>query len=131
MQSLRERGAIALDRLTTRTAGRTIGQTMSETHPSARAFHETVAPYAVGEPSTPFVKISVSLPADLVAVVRSSAEASGLSVSATIAAALRRTLEVAEQERLDGALAAQADENAGWADAYLPIARDLLATLEW
>ena len=56
---------------------------------------------------------------------------SGLSVSATIGAALRRMLAEVEQEGLDRALELDAEENLAWANAYLPIAAKLWAELEW
>jgi hypothetical protein len=106
---------------------------MSETGRPAshRAFREAIEPYASIQPAASFVKLSISLPADLVDVVRASATESGSSVSATIAAALRRTLGDAEQARLDAALDAQAEENLEFARAYAPIAAELISKLEW
>src|SRR5687768_7888627 len=104
---------------------------MSETDTKGRILREAVAPYASSDPATPFVKVSVSLPKDVVDVVRAAAAESGLSVSATIAAALRRTLVDAEQARLDAALALDAAENVAWARAYEPIAAELISELEW
>ena len=103
---------------------------MSESDSRGRLLRDAVAPYA-GEPSAGFVKLSVSLPADLVEVVRAAAEESDTSVSATIAAALRRTLVDAEQARLDEALALDREENLAWAAAVAPTAAKLLADLEW
>ena len=103
---------------------------MSETARKGRLLRDAVAPYA-GEPSATFVKLSISLPADLVEVVRAAAAESDMSVSATIAATLRRTLGDAEQARLDAALEADRDENLAWARAYEPIAAELLSKLEW
>jgi hypothetical protein len=48
-----------------------------------------------------------------------------------IAAALRRTLEEAEQADIDRALEAQAQENLDWAEAYLPITARLWSEREW
>jgi hypothetical protein len=104
----------------------------STNHPTRyRAFREAIEPYASAQPTPSFVKLSISLPADLVDVVRSAAAESGTTVSATIAAALRRTVEDAEQRRLDAALDAQAEENLEFARAYAPIAAELISKLEW
>ena len=104
---------------------------MSETQARGRLLREAIAPYATAEPAAGFVKLSISLPADVVEVVRAAAAESGTSVSATIAAALRRTLGDAEQARLDAALAADRDENVAWAEADAPTAARLLSELEW
>jgi len=104
---------------------------MSETEAKGRLLREAVGPYSSADPSTSFVKLSVSLPRDVVDVVRAAAAESGLSVSATIAAALRRTLVDAEQARLDAALELDAEENVAWARAHGPIAAELIAELEW
>jgi hypothetical protein len=104
---------------------------MSENETRGRLLRDAVAPYAASDAPVAFVKISVSLPADVVEVVRAAAAASGLSVSATIAAALKRTLEDAEQARLDAAIEAQNEENLAFARAYEPVAAELLAKLEW
>lgn len=98
---------------------------------SYRAFREAIEPYAAAEPAASFVKLSISLPAELVEVVRSTAAESGTTVSATIAAALRRTVEDAEQRRLDAALALDAEENVAWAEAAAGEHAKLLAGLEW
>ena len=97
----------------------------------ARLLHETIAPYTTRETGAGVTKLSISLPTELVEIVRAAATEHGLSVSATIAAALRRTLGDAEQARLDAALDAQAEENLHFARAYLPIAAELMAKLEW
>jgi metal-responsive CopG/Arc/MetJ family transcriptional regulator len=106
---------------------------MSETRRSTsqRAFREAIEPYASAQPTASFVKLSISLPADLVDVVRSAAAESGTTVSATIAAALRRTLEDSEQRRLDAALSLDAEENVAWAEAAASEHAKLLAELEW
>jgi hypothetical protein len=104
----------------------------STNHPTRyRAVREAIEPYASSQPAASFVKLSISLPADLVDVVRSAAAERGTTVSATIAAALRRTVEDAEQRRLDAALDAQAEENLEFARAYAPIAAELISKLEW
>jgi hypothetical protein len=97
----------------------------------ATLLRETVAPYAAGVEAGTSTKLSISLPTELVQVVRAAAAESGLSVSATIAAALRRTLQDAEQARLDRALELDRDENIAWAEAYAPIAAELIGKLEW
>ena len=104
---------------------------MSEMTRQGRLLSEAIEPYVTSESPTAFVKLSISLPADLAEAVRSSAAEGGSSVSATIAAALRRTLGDAEQARLDAALDAQAAENVEFARAYEPMAAELIAKLEW
>ena len=104
---------------------------MSEIQSRGRLLRDAVAPYGNRESAASFIKLSISLPADVVDVVRAAAAESGLSVSATIAAALRRTIGDAEQARLDEALDAQAEENLEFAWAYAPMAAELLAKLEW
>lgn len=96
-----------------------------------RLFAEAIAPYGSDNRGASHTKLSISLPTDLVELVRASAAATGLSVSATIAASLRRTLEDAEQASLDRALELDAEENLAWANAYLPIAAKLVSELEW
>jgi len=92
---------------------------------------EVLEPYATVEPTTAFVKMSISLPADLAALVRTSAAESGSTVSAMVAAALRRTAQDVEQRRLDAALEADAEENVAWADAFAAMNAKLLSELEW
>jgi outer membrane lipopolysaccharide assembly protein LptE/RlpB len=104
---------------------------MSENTQRARLLHETIAPYTTRDSGSGVTKISISLPADLVEIVRASARNHGLSVSATITAALRRTMIDAEQARLDAALELDAEENIAWAEAYAPIAAELISKLEW
>ena len=96
-----------------------------------RLFAEALAPYGADTSATAHTKLSISLPTDLVELVRASAHESGTTVSATIAAALRRTLEGAEQANIDRALDAQAQENLDWAEAYVPLTAKLWAELEW
>jgi hypothetical protein len=96
-----------------------------------RAFAEAVAPYGSTGAAGPHTKLSISLPTELVELVRGAASERGVSVSATIAAALRRMLVEVEQESLDRALELDAEENVAWANAYLPIAAKLWAELEW
>jgi hypothetical protein len=96
-----------------------------------RAFTEAVAPYGSVGASGPHTKLSISLPTDLVELVRGAAAEGGVSVSAMIAGVLRRTLQDADQARLDAAIEAQNEENLDWAKAYLPIAAKLWSELEW
>jgi plasmid stability protein len=105
---------------------------MSEKGARARFFGEAIAPYgSVAGAGVAHTKLSISLPNDLVEVVRSTAAETGESVSATIAAALRRTLQDAEQARLDAALALDAEDDRGWAAATAEIHAGLLEELEW
>ena len=104
---------------------------MSESVAIGRLLREAIAPFASSDPAVSYVKVSVSLPKDVVEVVRAAAAESGLSVSATIAAALRRTLVDAEQARLDAALELDAAENVAIARAYEPTAAELISKLEW
>jgi hypothetical protein len=94
-------------------------------------FRETLAPYGEGGSAGGTTKLSISLPTDLVEVVRATARDSGSTVSALIAAALRRTLADAEQADIDRALDAQAQENLDWAEAFQPITAKLWSELEW
>jgi hypothetical protein len=104
---------------------------MSNTSTRAGLLRESVAPYSTSEPAaTAHTKLSISLPSDLLEVVRAAAAESGLSVSATIAAALRRTLDDAEQARLDAALLLDADENREWATASAEAHARLVAELQ-
>jgi hypothetical protein len=96
-----------------------------------RAFAEAVAPYGSSGRGGPHTKLSISLPAELVELIRGAAMEHGVSVSAMIGAAIRLTLEQAEQTRLDAAIEAQNEENLEWANAYLPIAAKLWSELEW
>ena len=96
-----------------------------------RAFAEAAAAYGVDSSSGPHTKLSISLPTELVMLVRAAASERGLSVSAVIAAALRRTLVEADQARLDAAIEAQNEENIEWARAYLPVATKLWSEVEW
>src|SRR5206468_1084208 len=105
---------------------------MSEsTSQRVKAVAEALAPYGSESASVRHAKVSISLPADLVEVVRAIAVDSNLSVSAVIAASLRRTIEQADQVRLDRALELDAEENVAWATAYLPIAAKLWSEIEW
>ena len=96
-----------------------------------RAIGEALAPYRPKESSGPHTKLSISLPTDLVELIRGVATEQGLSVSALIGAALRRTLADADQARLDAAIEAQNEESLQWAEAFLPITARLWSELEW
>jgi len=98
---------------------------------SPKALAEAVAPYGADESTARHTKLSISLPSDLVEVVRKAAAESGLAVSATIGASIRRMLAEVEQEGLDRALELDAEENLAWANAYLPIAAKLWSEIEW
>jgi hypothetical protein len=96
-----------------------------------RAFAEALAPYGIEGVPGPHTKLSISLPTELVELVRGAAAERGVSVSAMIGAVIRRALEDADQARLDAAIEAQNEENLEWAQAYLPIAAKLWSELEW
>jgi hypothetical protein len=96
-----------------------------------RTFAETVAAYATDDTKVPYTKVSVSLPAELVELVRRSSEGTGLSFSAVVASALRQFAETVEQESLDRALELDAEENLAWANAFLPFTAKLWSELEW
>ena len=95
------------------------------------AFAEALAPYGVDKTPGPYAKLSISLPSDLVELVRAAATERHVSVSAVIAAVIRWGLEDAEQAHLDAAIEAQNEENLEWANAYLPIAAKLWSDIEW
>jgi CopG-like RHH_1 or ribbon-helix-helix domain, RHH_5 len=95
------------------------------------AFAEALAPYGIDKAPGPYTKLSISLPKDLVELVRGAAAERGVSVSSMIAAVIRWGLEDAEQARLDAAIEAQNEENLEWAKAYLPIAAKLWSEIEW
>ncbi len=96
-----------------------------------KAVSEALSPYGSGESSGPYTKLSISLPTELVEVIREAAADSGLSVSATIGASIRRMIAEVEQESLDRALELDAEDNLAWAQAYLPIAAKLWSEIEW
>ena len=96
-----------------------------------KLFAEALAPYGASGSSGPHTKLSISLPSDLIDLVRASAEATGQTVSATIAASLRRTLEEAEQANLDRALELDSEWNLEWVKATLPMTAKLWEELEW
>jgi hypothetical protein len=69
---------------------------------------ENLAPYLAGQ-SSGVTKLSISLPNDLLEEVRRTSRERRTSVSATIAAALRRAVED-DRRRLDSALEAEVGE---------------------
>ena len=95
------------------------------------ALAETAATYGAATTSVPHVKLSISLPAELVAEVRAAAEDAQSSVSAVIAAALRSSIATSDQARLDQALALDAEDNAAWASDVLALTARAWADLEW
>lgn len=95
-------------------------------HPLA----ETAAAYGT-EARAPHTKLSISLPTDLVEALRAAAAESGVGVSGIVAAAVRRSIASAEQERLDRALADDADANAAWAADALELTARAWADLQW
>ena len=110
----------------------TIGRTMNDQQSySVHALAESLAPYGADDSRGPHTKLSISLPTDLVDLVREAAGEAGLSVSATIGASLRRTLQQADQARLDAAIDVQNEENLEWAKAYLPVSVAMWADIEW
>jgi hypothetical protein len=98
---------------------------------SVTSVAEVIAPYGQAASTGPHTKLSISLPTEIVELVRAVASERGLSVSAVIGGALRRTLLEADQARLDAAIEAQNQENLEWAAAYSPIAAKLWSELEW
>jgi hypothetical protein len=104
---------------------------MGSTDRRTRVLRETLAQYGHDKPAERTAKLSISLPTELIEVVRATAHASGSTVSALIAASLRRTLEEAEQADIDRALDAQSQENLDWAEAFLPTTGELASTSEW
>lgn len=95
------------------------------------ALTETAAEYGVDATRTSHTKLSISLPNELIEQVRSAAAETGLSVSGIVAAAIRRSMAAAEQERLDRALALDAEDNAQWANDALTLTARAWAELEW
>ena len=94
------------------------------------ALAETAASYATS-PSARHVKLSITLPGDLVEELRGAAADSGLGLSGVIAAAVRQALTAAEQERLDRALELDAEANRAWAEDALALTARAWSNLEW
>ena len=95
------------------------------------ALAETSAAYGVDRPSAGSVKLSISLPSELVEEVRAAAAESGLGVSGVIAAALRHSIATTDQARLDRALELDAEDNAARANDALALTARAWADLEW
>jgi len=97
---------------------------------TSHALAETAAIYG-GTGSSRHVKLSISLPADLVDDLRAAARETGLGLSTIVAASVRQALAVAEQARVDRALALDAEDNAAWANDALALTARAWAGLEW
>ncbi len=95
------------------------------------ALAETVAEYGGDTGRATHTKLSISLPTELYDEIRRAADESAVSVSAVIAAGLRRAIAAAEQERLDRALALDADDNEEWARAALELTARAWSELKW
>ena len=118
--------------LTGRAFDPTIDPTVSERRSyRTRAVAEVLAPYGNDPDRGPHTKVSISLPSELVEEVKAAAARAGLTFSGAVAASIRRTLDDAEQARLDAAIEVQNEENLAWANAYLPVAAKLWSELEW
>jgi len=92
---------------------------------------ETVEAYGIERVDRGHTKLSISLPAELAEEVRLAAAATGLGVSAVIAAAIRGSIASADQARLDRALALDADANLARATDALASTARAWADLEW
>ena len=77
------------------------------------------------------VKLSISLPDDLVAEIRTAAAQSGLGVSGVIAGAVRQALVTGQQASLDRALELDAEDNRAWAEDALAMTARAWSQLEW
>lgn len=94
------------------------------------ALAETAAAYGADR-RVPHTKLSVSLPTELVAELRAAAAETGTGVSSLVASAIRHSLIVAEQARLERALALDAEANEAWASDALALTARAWADLEW
>ena len=97
---------------------------------TGRLLRESLTQYSSG-PDDGHTKISISLPTELVEAARAAAAESGSTVSAVIAASLRRSIRDGEQTTIDRALELDADDNAAWADTYASVAAEMWDRLEW
>jgi hypothetical protein len=95
------------------------------------ALAEVAAAYGGDAGGTRHVKLSISLPADLVAQLRTAAEQTDVGVSGVVAAAIRQALAAEEQSRIDRALELDAEDNAAWAADALALTARAWASLEW
>jgi hypothetical protein len=91
---------------------------------------ETAAAYQTGQPVR-HVKLSITLPEDLVAELRAAARDADAGVSGIVAAAIRQSLVMAEQARVDRALELDAEDNAAWAQDALASTARAWADLKW
>ena len=89
------------------------------------------ASYGAEGASTRHVKLSISLPAELVEELRAAAIQSGLGVSNVVAASVRQALATAEQARIDRAVELDAEDNAAWANDALALTAKAWSNLEW
>jgi len=94
------------------------------------ALAEAAATYG-SSPTGSHVKLSISLPAELIEQIRVAAADSGLGVSGVIAAAIRHSLATVEQARLDRALDLDAEDNAARARDALALTARAWADLKW
>ncbi len=83
------------------------------------------------EAPTAHTKLSISLPTALVEELRAAAAEAGTSVSGVVAAAVRRSIAAADQERLERALELDAADNAEWATDALALTARAWADLKW
>lgn len=97
----------------------------------SHALAETAAKYGTEREAAAHTKLSISLPRDLVEQIRAAAAESDATVSGVIAAALRGSIATSEQQRLDRALALDAEDNASWANDALTLTARAWADLEW
>ena len=95
------------------------------------ALAELAAAYGGDAAGARHVKLSISLPAELVAELRAAAKEADGGVSGVVAAALRQALAAAEQERIDRALELDAEDNVAWANDALALTARAWANLEW
>jgi hypothetical protein len=104
---------------------------MIPTRAGLKALAETAAEYGTESTGASHTKLSVSIPTDLVDAVRAAAAESGMSVSGVIAAAIRRSIAITDQARLDRALALDSEDNEAWARDALALTARAWADLEW
>jgi hypothetical protein len=102
---------------------------MSDAGPR-HALAEAAATYG-SNPTGSHVKLSISLPAELVDELRAASAETGLGVSGVIAAAIRHSLATVDQARLDRALELDAEDNAAWARDALALTARAWADLKW
>ena len=108
----------------------TIDPTIGRMPLRRHALAEAAVSYAAA-PAVRHVKLSITLPEDLVGEIREAAADSGLGVSGVIAAAVRQALTAARQESLDRALELDAEDNRAWAEDALALTARAWSQLEW